>query len=289
MGIINTQSTGLEILLQVMTNLKAESEQVSSKHGAKESMLAATSVKILHLNIMLAACVTLDFITVPILQGQLKRTSPEDSTSVEMDAGGLVSTDAGGQASIDAEDILSLDDNPSCQKFASFFKTFIPKFGPNSSLAWSLINTLLDILTPLKNAPDWVMADQTFKRLARQHFGILLSRKILANVHEDVDDLVASTTSSPTKTNLSRSKSSLSPVLLKNKPVVNAAEGNALFLSFFSDVGNEYLNELGVSWVMFRCLESFVENGIELLGRTIPSEQKHLAVLAMRRSVGIMT
>lgn len=154
-GLLNTQATGLEVLYQVMIALKSESENALSKSSAKDNMLTATSVKILHLNIMLTACVILDFITVPILQGFFK----EDQLMVDE------------AVSDGIEDVLSLDENPSCQKFASHFKTFIPKFGRNSQLAWTLINTLLDILAPLENVSDWIMAEQTYKRQVQAGLG----------------------------------------------------------------------------------------------------------------------
>ena len=126
-------------------------------------MLSAYSIKILHVNIWLTACVVLDFITVPILQGALKDVVDE----LVSDCNKVVIEDA-----VD-EEILNFDNNPSCEQFVTLFKTFIPKFGRNSQTAWNVVNTLLDVLVPLEKGSDWIMADVTFKKQVRLHFGSL--------------------------------------------------------------------------------------------------------------------
>ena len=185
----------------------------------------------------LTACVVLDFITVPILQGfcgdvdtEVSRVDDEEENTVS----------------------LKVD-----ELFQPYVKTVIPKFGSNGMLAWRLIDTLLDILNPLTESPDWIMEEETFRRNFRQQFGILRSRKFLTQIHVDVDDLVAATSASPIKAKLPAS----------SKPMVSAAEG--------------------VDWLLYRCLCSFVENGVVVEGEPVSEWRGNLAALAIERILSL--
>ena len=79
------------------------------------------------------------------------------------------------------------------EKFLNrYFRTFVPKFGRNSPLAWDLLKSLLDILGPLHDL-DWMMTEESFRKQVIQQFGVVNSHRC-RQVNEDVDELMNSTT-----------------------------------------------------------------------------------------------
>ena len=248
-GKLNAQEFGFEILYQVVLSMKQSIEHLHNKN-LSDNVIQTYGIKILHLNIWLAASITLDFITAPILQGITSNNiqtsfgqSPLSKNEIELNS-----------------ELTLLYDNSKYSEFLKYYKTFIPKFGTNSLSAWKVIDTLLTILEPLETSSDWIMKEQTFRRQVRQHFGVFTSRKMLAHVHEDVDELVSTTMSSPSKVN---SKAKTNNIISKSMPSIEAAES--------------------VNWVIIRFLTSYLENGLETLDYITPEDCRLLSTLAQKR------